>query len=401
MTRRSDMTIGVGSPLERAWTRTLVWGGLLTAIGLVPVWLVDGYGWALGLFGLAALVLSAAAASQLVRGRPRPVSLVIRISGAFVLLEPFLPAEVALVVTALVLMSTWVGVLVIDGRRALYSYVAYMEFVILVHWTADLFDLWRFSHLRGEEFAFSFLPAVQGAMALGGVLIFSLIRRELQDANELVVEKDALLSGVAHALRTPLTSVVGFASLLRDENRSRSTEDISDWARLIWEAGTEASHTIDDFLVQARDDIGTLKTLAERIDVGDQVRRAIADLPEHHKTRVVLEDGTATVETDTRRFRHLVHNLVTSALRLSDATVRVAVTDSNGFVHTTVNYGGNHPITGQTKGIFEPYHQFEATPGQPIDLGIQLAVAARLAVFMGGKLTWRATPNPAFDCEML
>lgn len=400
MAQGSEITECVGSSLERAWTRALAWGGLLTAGGLVLVWLIDGHGWAVGLYVLAALVLTAAAASQLVRGCPDPVPLVIGISGAFLILQPFLPTEVVMVITALVLMSTWAGVLVIDSRRALYSYVGYMEFVILSHWTAGLLGLWPSAYSTGQGFDLSFPPAVQGGVLLGGVLMFSLIRRELQGAKELVAEKDALLSGFAQALRTPLTSVVGFASLLRDEDSPPSAEEISDFARLIWEAGTEASHTIDDLLVQTRDDIGTLNSTAERIDVGEQIQRALADLSERQKARVVIEEGTATVETDARHFRHLVRNLVASALHLSDDTVRVAVTISNGFIHTAVHYDSDHPTANQTEGIFQPYRQFEVTPGQPIELGIQLAVADRLATFIGGNLTWRARPKPAFEIAL-
>jgi len=113
---------------------------------------------------------------------------------------------------------------------------------------------------------------------------------ELQARNE---ELDAFARALAHDLKTPLTSVIGFADMLEKLHRTLADEEVEELLRTIARNGRKMDRIIDELTLLAR-----LRQV-ERVDIAplnmaaivDKALRRLADTIEEHQADVVVPDN--------------------------------------------------------------------------------------------------------------
>jgi two-component system phosphate regulon sensor histidine kinase PhoR len=140
---------------------------------------------------------------------------------------------------------------------------------------------------------------------------------QLQDQRaleELVRSKDAFLATVSHELRTPLTVVHGMAHELHENWSTFEEEESRELAGMIAEQSSELSFLVDDLLVVARADAGTLVVTAGPVDLRAEVIDALASVPEVVASLVTLEFDDVKVIVDRFRVRQILRNLLTNAI---------------------------------------------------------------------------------------
>jgi PAS domain S-box-containing protein len=153
--------------------------------------------------------------------------------------------------------------------------------------------------------------------------------------------KSDILTSASQELRTPLTGILGFASLL--ERRTDIPEEAVEWASVIAAEATRLSRISNDLLDAARlgNDVTSSHVAPVRLAVA--ARSAIEALSAHSRDRSFSLDGDDQLELtiDRERLNALLQALVEQAIRVSPQsdevatswrsdgkTVRIAVRDS-------------------------------------------------------------------------
>ena len=211
-------------------------------------------------------------------------------------------------------------------------------------------------------------------------------KHELED---LVRSKNNFIASVSHELRTPLTAIVGLATELEAWLDSLPHTDVKEFIGLIADESNELAYIVEDLLVAARTDIGTLVTTSQQIDV----LSALAPVTHNAVSRsgsvpVTVADGCAEIQVDPLRFRQIVRNLLTNAARYGGERIHIDVNDAGRHVAVAVVDDGPGVPERNVDRIFEPYARGEDEPSQPGSLGLGLTVARNLAVLMGGDLIY-------------
>lgn len=203
---------------------------------------------------------------------------------------------------------------------------------------------------------------------------------------ELVRSKDEFIASVSHELRTPLTAVVGFSDILRgnhelsDEERDALIEDISR------ESGEVAS-LVEDLLVMARADIGTVAIIPDRLDIEEELGQILAGLDPDRKRAIAISCSACWGWADPLRFRQIVRNLFTNAFRYGGDRVSLSAHLVGDRIRIVVSDDGEG-VPGDPELIFQPYARAHETPTQPASVGLGLAVSRSLARAMDGDLTY-------------
>jgi signal transduction histidine kinase len=213
---------------------------------------------------------------------------------------------------------------------------------------------------------------------------------------ELVKAKDEFIARVSHELRTPLTAVIGLSSELNSLD-TLSDEERVELTQLVAGQAAEMSHIVDDLLVAARAEMGTVAIDPIVIDLHKELTTtidglgiAVAEVP------AFIDDVVA----DPSRARQILRNLLTNAERYGGPRIRVV----SGA--TSTRRGSKSGMTGRgvpiesASRIFEPYataHEGGVTGS----VGIGLSVARQLAELMGGTLTYyRDQSESVFRLEL-
>lgn len=221
------------------------------------------------------------------------------------------------------------------------------------------------------------------AFAIAGTV--SWLRR-LSTAEQAMGEKDRFIATVSHELRTPLTGVVGMAEILR-ESPDLSGE-ASELVEVIAQQGREVSYLIEDLLVAARDQMSDLSIVHEPMDACREVEKAVAAVVESTEASIVSHfEGDPWVVSDPLRFRQIVRNLVTNAVKHGGTDVRVDIGRGQGWLLVAVSERGDGLSETAAKAIFEPYTR---GPGRTVtgSVGLGLPVSRMLAERLGGDLTY-------------
>jgi signal transduction histidine kinase len=198
-----------------------------------------------------------------------------------------------------------------------------------------------------------------------------------------------LISGIAHELRSPLTSVKGFSSTLvkrwdrfTDEQRFQFVETINKDAERM-------ARIVSEVVDLARLEANRLELHPQRTQVGPVANRAmdqLADLP--GAERVVLQiDPDVYAWADPTRLEVVIFNLLENALKFSDGgPVDVSATNSDGELALVVADEGIGIDSTRLPDLFDG----PAPPGQhatPSGTGLGLLLSSKLVQAHGGSIS--------------
>ena len=241
-------------------------------------------------------------------------------------------------------------------------------------------------------------PAGTEAGELGTALNTMLARIEESFARQHASE-DRLRRFVAdasHELRTPVTTIRGYAEL----HRQGALDDPADLAQAMRRTEAEAdrmARLVDDLLLLARLDQG--RPLERRpVDLGVLAVDAAGDARAVAPTRTVLAETQegVVVEGDQHRLRQVLANLVRNALVHTPAwaTITVAARGEGERAVVEVSDDGPGMVPDQAARAFERFYRVD--PGRSRDRGgsgLGLAIVQAVAVAHGGQAVLTSAPG--------
>lgn len=203
---------------------------------------------------------------------------------------------------------------------------------------------------------------------------------------ELVASKDEFVATISHELRTPLTAVVGLAHELQGRLGDFSNDEIEEFASLLVAESSDIADIVEDLLVVARADVGSLSLDRRDVDIKSVVHSATNDLMDAGD--VARPDASLIVHADPLRLRQIIRNLVVNAVRYGGERVRVVTASDGATVSVEVRDNGPALPIGDREKIFEAYRRAATVAGTPGSMGLGLTVSRRLARLMDGDVSY-------------
>jgi signal transduction histidine kinase len=223
-------------------------------------------------------------------------------------------------------------------------------------------------------------------------------RRELEAQNEKLREseraKSELVSVVAHELRTPLASVLGFTSVLLQRDLSR--EEQRQYLGIIDAQGRRLAALVNDFLDVERLEEGKVVLAQELVDMGRIVREQtelFAGQSPHHLLDVSLPETPLAVRGDANRLAQVVANLLSNAIKYSPrgGVVRVAGDREGSNVRVSVADQGIGIPEEVQKEIFGKFVRGHATANGIEGSGLGLTISRSLVEAHRGHIDFEST----------
>jgi signal transduction histidine kinase len=217
-------------------------------------------------------------------------------------------------------------------------------------------------------------------------------RRLRAAADEASLAKDHFLALLSHELRTPMTTILGWASFIRSGMADAATAQRG--IESIEQASRTQSRLIDELLDVSR--IVTGKMLVDRklLDVGDLVRNAVEEIQPAARAASLtvnadLGGGPAFVEGDATRLQQVVWNLLSNAVKFTPAGghVGVAVVQLGDAVEVRVRDSGVGIEADFLPHVFERFRQADDGPSRRFGgLGLGLSIVRHLTELHGGSV---------------
>jgi two-component system sensor histidine kinase BaeS len=214
-------------------------------------------------------------------------------------------------------------------------------------------------------------------------------------------ERQMLLS-VSHDLRTPLTSIRGYAEAIEDG----VAESVPKAASVIVSESRRLERLVADLLDLARLEMAALSLNVVATDVAAVVGATVEGfLPMASAGGISLQtDLTSSANAlyaraDPDRLAQVVANLVENALAHATTAVTVSLQAAAGGVVIAVDDDGRGIAGEDLPRIFERFYQ--ADRGSARGSGLGLAIVSELLRAMGGKIEAVSPTGPAGGTRMV
>jgi len=224
------------------------------------------------------------------------------------------------------------------------------------------------------------------------------LQRRAGERDQLETMKDEFVLTASHELRSPLTSVQGFAELLMLE-RDKLSPKQAETVEVILDNTRHLVRLLNDLLDLARSDAGRLTIKPQVTDVaplvGDAVRTMRSQTESARQTLTsTIEPGLPQVEVDKDRVRQVLVNLLTNAHEYcpEGATIAVRASRRDDGVELLVEDDGPGMAADQLEHIFERFTRGDAGLTQHVGgTGLGLAICKSLVELHGGSIAAEAS----------
>ncbi len=256
----------------------------------------------------------------------------------------------------------------------------------------------RFERTDGTVVDCSCVPLPDGATLLSFIDVTdsTLVERSLRDRTQALEEADRLktefLANMSYELRSPLTSISGFAEMLKREYAGKLNESQQEYVDGIFRSSQTLGALITDIIDLATIEAGYLKLDYQEFDVRHAVDGAVALLSQQLKARqaqltTVIDDEVSSMWGDAVRVKQIIINLVTNAMKMTKGKAEITLQVSrmaDGSTCLKVADQGPGLDAARLKHLFDPF--FRGMAGQGSEAALGLSLVKRFTELHGGQV---------------
>jgi signal transduction histidine kinase len=265
----------------------------------------------------------------------------------------------------------------------------------------------RVSLADGRDFEFAAVPLPDGNALFTMLDITSsrMIEAALRERNEALEEADrlktAFVSNMSYELRTPLTSISGFAEMLAEGYAGELPPQAAAYVLAILDSVGRLSALIDNVLDLTQSESGGLLLAEEEIELR-QLCRSIADeqaeIAAARKIDFVvdLDPKLGAITGDRRRLSQAVGNVLRNALQFTDEGGRVLLhaIHAVGEAVITISDNGQGIALADQARVFDRFHRgMSSTGGRADAVGLGLPLARQFIEAHGGTIDLQSEPG--------
>jgi two-component system sensor histidine kinase KdpD len=230
----------------------------------------------------------------------------------------------------------------------------------------------------------------QGALAIERVQLV-----EDMDRVKRTVESDrlrsALLTSISHDLKTPLASVLGAASMLRDLPAGLTEAEKHDLLATVIDESERLNRFIANLLDMTKLESGAIVPNTARHDVGEIIGSALrraSKILVHHKVALELAADLPMLELDAVLFEQVLFNLLDNAAKYAPADTTISiqtVRDRDSISLQIVDEGAGIP-PAELESVFDKFYRAQKGDHVRPGTGLGLAISRGFVEAMHGTI---------------
>jgi two-component system, OmpR family, sensor histidine kinase KdpD len=230
----------------------------------------------------------------------------------------------------------------------------------------------------------------QGALAIERVLLV-----EDMDKVKRTVESErlrsALLTSISHDLKTPLASVLGAASTMRDLAGGLSDTEKRDLLATVIDESERLNRFIANLLDMTKLESGAIVPNTALHDIGEIVGSALrraSKILSRHKISLELDADLPMLELDAVLFEQVIFNLLDNAAKYSPPETTISIKssrDANSVSLQVADEGEGIP-PGELESVFDKFYRVQKIDHVRPGTGLGLAISRGFIEAMRGRI---------------
>ena len=220
------------------------------------------------------------------------------------------------------------------------------------------------------------------------------LKNLMQTKEEIEQSRKKMTAGIAHDLRTPLTSIKGYVEGLMD-GIANTPEKQERYLNTIYSSAKDMENLLDELLTLSRFEEGKIKLEQIRIDIVQFLREYLNERPQDNRAVITFTPpsykGSLDVMLDPNRFSRVLNNIISNAIKYSSTArkpridISLEVYDKSVIIALKDNGIG---ISDENlKHIFESFYRADQARTRVQDgSGLGLAVCKEIVELHNGHI---------------
>jgi two-component system, OmpR family, sensor histidine kinase KdpD len=231
----------------------------------------------------------------------------------------------------------------------------------------------------------------QGALAIERVTLV-----EDMDRVKRTVESDrlraALLTSISHDLKTPLASVLGAASTMRDLGSGLTDAEKWDLLATVIDESERLNRFIANLLDMTKLESGAIVPNTARHDIGEivgSVLRRASKILVHHRISLELAADMPMLELDAVLFEQVLFNLLDNAAKYAPADTTISIRSLRGrdTVSLEIIDEGDGIPPAELESVFDKFYRAQKGDHVRPGTGLGLAISRGFVEAMHGTIS--------------
>lgn len=307
------------------------------------------------------------------------------------------------IVTALEEMVPEIKNLVID---------VLISIILILILTACMFSVWIYTSLMNpikklqvaaqniKDGNLDFTIEIESKDEIGELCkSFEEMRQRLRESAEekLQAEKEnrALISNIAHDLKTPITAVKGYAEGLID-GVAGTPEKQEKYLKTIYNKATEMDTLINELTLYSRIDTNRIPYNFSKMNVADYFNDCIEEIGLDLEAKNIglaffnYADETTQIIADPEQLKRVIHNIINNSVKYLDkknGLINIRIKDVGDFIQIEIEDNGRGIAARDLPYIFDRFYRTDASRNSATGgSGIGLSIVKKIIEDHGGKI---------------
>ncbi|MFN8671662.1 MAG: ATP-binding protein [Candidatus Sericytochromatia bacterium] len=221
-------------------------------------------------------------------------------------------------------------------------------------------------------------------------------------SKELEKMKSDFMAVVSHELKTPVSAMIGFSTLIEDEVVGEVTEGQIDYLHKIQVQGERLIRLINDLLDFSKLESGHMNMYNQILDSGENIYEVVEILrplveEKNMKIEVNIQEELPPLNLDPDKFKQILINLIGNAIKFTPENtglIEVFSEQLDNYILFKVKDNGIGIPKENQKMLFEMFYQADNTSTRKYGgTGLGLAIVKKLLELMNGEIWVESTIN--------
>ena len=222
------------------------------------------------------------------------------------------------------------------------------------------------------------------------------IENQMFSLEEEAKNKQQFVDNFAHEIRTPLTSIYGYAEYM--QKVALNEEEVIDFASSIMDESRHMRNIANSLL-----ELATLRDYVPEMD-NINVENLFADIAQSMDIVTVIDTPHITIRGQEDLIKSLLLNLCNNAKKAGSDFVELAAVCLQDAIKITVTDNGCGIPTDQLQKIFEPFYRLDKARNRVLasgGVGLGLTLCQRIAAVHGAKINILSQEGNGTKVEIL
>ena len=212
------------------------------------------------------------------------------------------------------------------------------------------------------------------------------------ERKKLDLMKEEWIANISHDMKTPLSSIQGYAEMIKHPDYDFTLNEIREYAEIIETKSLYIKEVIEDLNLSTRLRNKEVSLNKNAMNIVSLLRNIVIDIlndpkyPNRDMQFLVIEEDI-TLEVDEILFRRAINNLIYNAIVHNDHKVKIVVTiERKDRTHIVIKDDGKGIKMEELERVFDRYYRGTNTGAAHKGSGLGMAIANDIIHAHGGEI---------------